>query len=169
MRIQEMLRVPILRLTAAGLSIMIVGTVGITIAAASNRADAGVWQMPSFQTLAQGSVPKSRVGSQADRKIVYKAAGVVISTLVISFLSWFVAYPTFLRQGTVWPVTLYGRCTAFAWCASWLVALWIFWDVLKIRPEISLWEKKGLRFTFVFVALFFSGVSLLIWRSEKKA
>lgn len=119
-------------------------------------------------TFAQRSISPPSTARTGDRTMIYKIAGIAASTLVISFLCWFVAYPTILRKGRVWPVTLYGRCTAFAWCASWLIALWIFWDDLPIPGDYGFAKVNGLRCLFGVIAVFFAVVSVLIWRSPKQ-
>ena len=127
----------------------------------------GSSQWPS--SLAQIRPPFSVPYKSADRRMQYRVAWVVVAALVVSFLCWFVAYPTILRRGRVWPVTLYGRCTAVAWCVSWGVLLAVFWDELRIPPYDTALKAQGLRCLVGFIALFFAIVWLLIWRSEKQA
>ena len=54
-----------------------------------------------------------------DMKPVYKGVGTGVGILLIFFVMWFLVYPTVLRSGGVWPVTLFGVTTAVAWLSSW--------------------------------------------------
>ena len=118
--------------------------------------------------LAQIRFPTSSENATIDRSMLYKIAGVVGSTLVVSFVCWFVAYPAILRRGNTWPVTLYGRCTAVAWCLSWLIALAIFRDDLPIEPRDTFLRAQGLRWLMGIIAVGFAVIWILIWRSEKQ-
>ena len=147
--------------------LLIVAAISLTGGRASGAADL---QQPQWSgTLAQIQFPTSPEESPTDYRILYKAAGVVCSTILVSFLCWFVAYPTILRRGNTWPVTLYGRCTGVAWCISWLIALAIFWNDLPIDPRDTFLRAQGLRWLLGIVAVFFAVVWTLVWRSEKQA
>ena len=155
-------------LFSAGFKQILMAAVWTTLIVGGSRAPGNVKESSKFLTVAQGAAPLSGVAGPVDRRMFYKVAGVIASTLVISFLCWFVAYPTILRHGNAWPVTLYGRCTAVAWCASWLIALWIFKDDLPIPPRDTFLRANGLRYLFVIIAFFFAIVSILVWRSQKQ-
>jgi hypothetical protein len=132
---------------------------------AAAETDSAQWS----SSLAQIRFPATADNAPIDRSMLYKIAGVVCSTLVVSFICWFVAYPVILRKGNTWPVTLYGRCTAVAWCLSWLIALVVFSDDLPIEPRDTFLRAQGLRWLMGIIAVFFAVVWLLIWRSEKQA
>jgi len=147
--------------------LLIVAAILLTGVRASEAADL---QQPQWSgLLAQIQFPNSPGESPTDYRMQIKAAVVVCSTILVSCLCWFVAYPTILRRGNAWPVTLYGRCTGVAWCISWLIALAIFWDDLPIDPRDTFLRAQGLRWLIGIVAVFFAVVWTLVWRSEKQA
>lgn len=147
------------------LLVLIVSAVGMRVSAA---ADAGSSHVPDvIAQVVPTQLPPDAPPEPLERATLYKAAGAVGSALLITFLCWYVAYPTMLRKGTIWPVSLFGRCTAVAWLLSWAVALALFWDKLTIAPT-PFWKKDGLRILGVVIAVGFAAVWWRIWRSQKQ-
>ena len=105
-------------------------------------------------------------GSGIDMTKVYKGVGIAAGVLIVTFITYFVVYPNVLKKGSVWPVSLYGRCSCVAWILSWTIALIVLWYDLPIAPGDTFWKQQGLRAAFIAVGLIFGFVWLFFWRSE---
>jgi hypothetical protein len=122
-----------------------------------------------FTSLTPNNGGTTEESTGIDRVLLYKLAGVAGGTLIVFFLSWFALYPAILRRGNIWPVTLYGRCTCFAWVSSWIIALAILWYELPLAPGGTFWNEHGLRLAFVAAAILIGGACVFIWRSDTQA
>lgn len=96
----------------------------------------------------------------------YKGVGTGVGVLLTFFIAWYLIYPSVLRRGSVWPVTLFGRCTAIAWVASWAIGLSVYWDKLEIGLGETWARGWGLRIACVGVAALVGTLCLVYWRSE---
>ncbi len=98
-----------------------------------------------------------------------KIGAIVALALVICMISYYVIYPTVLRWGRVWPVTLFGRCSALAWFLTSLVVLAVLWDDLVFADEfggVNFWREHGGRLAVVAVGVVFAVAWMYLWRSD---
>jgi hypothetical protein len=122
----------------------------------------------NVSTVAQvGPPPPAVPPAPLDRNTLYRVVGLVAATLIITFLCWYVAYPAILRKGKFWPVTLFGVVTAVAWCSSWLLGLYLFYDKLTIAPS-PFTKREGLRILVAVIAVGFAYVWARLWRSQNQ-
>ena len=96
----------------------------------------------------------------------YQGVGTGVAVLLTFFIAWYLIYPSLLRRGGVWPVTLFGRCTSAAWVSSWAIGLIVYWDDLVIPPGAPFLREWGLRLACLGIAALFGTLSLAYWRSE---
>lgn len=103
---------------------------------------------------------------ETDWTPVYKGVGTGVGVLLAFFIMWFLVYPTILRRGRAWPVSLFGITTALAWAISWGIALSVYWEDLPIPPGETFWQGWGLRMIGMGILALFSTLCLVFWRSE---
>ena len=96
----------------------------------------------------------------------YKAGATVMGFLLTYWVAWFFAYPWTLRRGTVWPVTLFGNCTAIACLVSWGIVFAVYWSDMDLAPHAPWWREWGLRLTCLVFQLGTALFSWLHWRSK---
>lgn len=98
----------------------------------------------------------------------YKAGFATMGVLLIFFIAWYLAYPWALRRGHVWPVSLFGICTATAWGLSWGLVLLLYWNEMNVPPHDPWWREWGLRLVCIAMLALFSGLSWAFWRTAPK-
>ena len=109
-------------------------------------------------------------GEAFDWAIAIRIGIIIVSAIAVFVLGYFVVYPTVLRRenARVWPVTLFGRCTAGAWFFAWTIALAALWRELAFENEFgqSFWSEYGARIGMVLVAVLGAAACLLLWQSS---
>ena len=102
------------------------------------------------------AVPGSSADSGKSLQMPFKVAGVLIVSLGMAVLCYFALFRLFLDKpgDPVWPVTLYGRLTAFWWLFTWLMAAGILWYDLPIETkDVGFLSEHGLRGLFILIAI----------------
>jgi len=111
-------------------------------------------------------------GAQAMSWKMLAKIGVILALgLIFCLICYFAIYPTVLRRGSnpVWPLTLFGRCTALAWFLTWMAALGILWDDLVFQDEFggtTFWREHGARLGTAAAAVGLAVLWMYLWRSD---
>jgi len=103
---------------------------------------------------------------ESDPTPYYKGIGTGVGVVLTFFVCWFLIYPSILRRGQIWPVSLFGITTSLAWILGWVIALSVYWDDLPIPPGETFWQGWGLRLAGIGLAALFGILCLVFWRSE---
>lgn len=117
--------------------------------------------------LAQPAAPGGAL-KPVDKTKFYKGVGIAAGVLIVIFVIFFVVYPSILKKGNAWPVSLYGQCACIAWILSWTIALIVLWKDLPIAPFDTFWKEQGLRTAFIATGVIFGFVWLFLWKSESQ-
>jgi hypothetical protein len=122
----------------------------------------------SFPSLLAQPASPGAAGKPVDKTMIYKGVGIAAGVLVVVFVVFFVVYPSVLKKGDAWPVSLYGRCACVAWILCWAIALIVLWKDLPIHPFDTFWKEQGLRSAFIAIGLVFGFTWLFLWKSESQ-
>ncbi len=116
----------------------------------------------------EGSFPSANPGGLSDPSLIpwYKGGGTAVGVLLTFFVAWYLIYPWALRRGNIWPVSLFGLCTAAAWFLGWGIGIMVYWEDMNIAPHAPWWREWGLRITCLGLQCIFAFGFWAYWRSE---